>query len=111
EIMAVRIEDKGAEIVRMIMATDPGRAIVAAARSQRGRVECAHRVLSIGGEGEMDRPGRRAEAEPELGLVGRAHQGPALALADDADPERRQGRDIESFGLREVFDGEPDVID
>ena len=61
QIMAVGIEDEGAEIIGMIVPANAGRAVIAAAGRQRRGVEGAHRLLRVGGEGEMDRPGRRAE--------------------------------------------------
>ena len=42
DIMAVRMEDEGAVIIRMLLRPQARRAVVTAARAERGLVECIH---------------------------------------------------------------------
>src|SRR5690242_12903673 len=94
-VVPVRIEDKGAIIVRVIMPADARCAVVAPAGGQRCGMESAHGFATRRLEGQVNRPRRCAGAEPELGPALGAEQGPALALADNAHAERRQNREIE----------------
>src|SRR5882724_1777767 len=80
DIVAVGIEHEGAVIIGMIMRPEPRRAVVAAARRHRRRVEGIDQCTGIGGEGDMSPlADSLIVADPEIGLAVRpeAISGPA----------------------------------
>lgn len=106
--VAVQVGDEGGVVVRVILWPQARRAIAGAA----GGVEGAHLRAVSRGEGQVDMPRRRAEgAESEGHRPATAHAGPALAVLQHRDAERRQRRDVEAAAAREIGHGEADVIE
>src|SRR5258708_5362203 len=100
-IVAVRIEDEGAVIGRMVLRPQARRAVVGAAGGYRGAMEGVDRGPVLGRESHMEmafQPLRLGDPEEGLARGTEAH-GPALGhLLDDADAERRHGFLIEGRG-------------
>ena len=116
ELVAVGVEDEGAEVGRHRGLAGAGRAGACPACGQRRRVEGAHRRLACGAQGDMPaRIGCRgrhvgARIQPQLGIL--------LAEADAAgarhEPGVSQGGEqalVERAGGGEVAHGNRDVID
>src|ERR1700730_13810630 len=96
DVVTVRVEDESTVIARVIVSTDAGRAIVAAAGFQGRVIEGANLRAALGDERDVD-VGRRIapSGEPELRLAVLAEAGKARPLHDHSDSKRRQSLDIE----------------
>src|SRR5271168_5075846 len=103
DVVAVRVEDEGTVIVRMILRAQARRAIIASAGSERGGVERAHLRLVLRGESHVDRAGWfAAAADPEPALTFAVEASPTVALLHDANTERGQRGEIERPAFSEV---------
>src|SRR5580658_4098463 len=122
DIVAVRIEDEGAVVVRAVLRSRTGSAVVPPAGIDGGSVEGVHVVIRRRGEGDMERPG--------CGVLGRGRYDPESrtarrTIADDiADAgdiggkarllgvaEGEQGRDVEVLARGEIAHVNGDMVE
>src|SRR4030095_3679728 len=69
DVVPVRIEHESAVVVRVIVLPESGRAVIATAGRERGLVEGIDLCARLGAKRHVDRRnGRRALADPEVGL-------------------------------------------
>src|SRR6185369_1539099 len=114
DIIAVRIENEGAVIGRMILRPQARCAVVGAAGGHGGTMEGIDRGPVLGRKGHMQmafQPFR--SGDPEEGLAGgaEAHGLAFRHLLDDADAERCQRLLVESLGAAKIGDAETHVIE
>src|SRR5690606_34883110 len=70
DVVAVRADDEGGVVVRMIVRAQSRRAVVLAAGSDRGAVERVDLRVVPGGEGKVQRAGgRRGPVQPQRGMT------------------------------------------
>src|SRR5262245_33179452 len=119
DVVAVGIEHEGAVIVRVIVRSQPRRAVVLAARRERRTIEGVDGGAVLGGESDVQAAFEHAAAaDPEIRLarVAEARVGVAAGflwrhLHHHAIAERRQRTLVECFGAGEVGYAEADMVE
>src|ERR671917_867754 len=69
DVVAVRIEDEGPEVVRVVLGAKPGTTVVAPARRDGFLVEGLYGSSIVGGEGDVDGVDWLALGDPEVRLA------------------------------------------
>ena len=69
DVVAIRIEDEGRIVARMVLGAKPGTTVVASARCECFLVEGIHPGAVIGGERDVDGLAAITAADPELRLA------------------------------------------
>jgi hypothetical protein len=127
DVVALRVDDEGAVVVRVVLGAQAGGAVVLAAGGDRGGVEGVYLGAGLGLPGQVAaRGGRRAAVgggavdEPHVGLlavglggvgVGEAEDVHAVvALKANAVAQGRKGGAVERFGALDVGDAEGHVV-
>ena len=118
DVVAVRVEDKGAVVVGMTVRPRARRPVFASPGRQGGPVKRVHRGAILGREGDVQGAGQGpAAADPEI----RAAPGTIAEMGLTArlfrryrqhqfDPQGRQGGVVKSLGARHVADGQTDMV-
>src|ERR1051325_1541375 len=109
-VVAVRIEDEGAVVVRMIDGADAGRSVILPTRRHGCFVKRPH-LLTVGGQkGDVDRSGWFiTSSEPKFGLRGPTESGPTVDFGHECDAKRRERRTVEVFASLVVRHTQRDV--
>src|SRR5215210_5922621 len=110
-VVAVRIEDEGPKVGRMVLGAKPGTTVVAPARRNGRLVKSLHPRTVIGDEGHVDGVARLALEDPEVRLA-RAPEscGSVAGLHDQLVAERGEGLLVEALAPLEVRHWDPHVI-
>ncbi len=106
DVRPVRVEDVGAVVAGVVGPLARG-AVVTATGCDRGLVKAVD-CLAVGRlEGEVEARGDGAVVRDEELVDGE----PAIALADDAEPERLERARIEALARLEIGDAQVDVVE
>ena len=106
DVRPVRIEDERRVVARVVRPL-PRSAVVTTARGERSLVKAVD-GLPVGRlKGEVEVGGNRAVARDEELVGGK----PAVALADDPEPERRERTCIEALARLDVGNPQVDVVE
>ena len=111
DVVALRVEDERAVVVRVVLRADAGAAVVVAAGRERRRMECVHRRAVRRGEGDVQRRRRGPVGDPEVRLAVLAEADAPLAVHDHRVAERGERGDVEGAGGGEVRDPDVQVVD
>src|SRR5262245_13529518 len=113
DVVAVRVEHERPVVVRVVDLAQARGAVVAAARGERGRVECVHRLAALGPERHV-----RATVRPPVALSDPEERelSPEAAhlrdrLHDAADPERLERLLVEGLARVVIVHVESNVIE
>src|SRR5215208_162315 len=111
DVVAVRIQDEGPKVARMVLGAKPGTTVVAPARRDGRLVEGLHCRTVVGDEGHVDGVARLALEDPEVRLA-RAPEpcGSVAGLHDQLIAERGEGLLVEALAPPEVRHWDPHVI-
>src|SRR5215208_3762089 len=103
DVVAIRIEDKGRIVARMVLRAKPGTSVVASARCECLLVEGIHAGAVLGGKRDVDGLARITLADPEVRLASpskpcRGH----TRFHDKLVAQRREGFCEEALALFEI---------
>src|SRR5829696_7001992 len=108
DVVAVRIEDEGPVVVRMILGPESGTTVVAPARRDGRLMEGLHCRMVISGEGDVDGVPWLALDDPEVRLARPPESCDSVArLHDQLVAERGEGFLVEALAPLEVRHGDP----
>src|SRR5919107_4091037 len=111
DVVAVRIEDEGPKVGRMVLGAKPGTTVVAPARRDSCLVEGLHCRTFVGDEGHVDGVARFALEDPEVRLARVPEPcGSVAGLHDQLVAERGEGLLVEALAPLEVRHWDPYVI-
>ena len=113
DVVAVRVEDEGAVVVRVVDLADTRSAVVGPAGGERGGVEGVNQVASIHAERHVDARLRAAVSlrDPEEGKVVPKPADLGDRLHDHAQPERLERALVEGPAGLVVGDVQSDVVE
>jgi hypothetical protein len=111
DVVAIRIEDEGRIVARMVLGAKPGTTVVASARCECLLVEGIHPGAVIGGERDVDGLARITLADPELRLAlpPEPRRGRTRFL-DKLVAQRGEGFCVKALALFEIRDANNYVI-
>ena len=111
DVVAVRIENVGPIVARMVLGAKPGTTVVAPARRDGYLVEGVNGGAVVGGERDVESLAWLASAEPEVRLA-RASEPRRVGAGfhDQLVAEREEGLRVEALAPPEVRHGKTDVI-
>ncbi len=114
-VVAIGIEDEGPEIIRVIVRSNAGRAIVAAASNQRRRMKGAHSLATITAKGNMHRRLRaRRLMNPERRIALQIHAAepsPAFAFHQKFDAQRSESDRIKRLAACVIGNLDTNVVE
>jgi len=114
DVVTVGVEHERAVVLRVILGTDAGRAVVLAAGGDRRLVERADLGATLRTKRDVhaiDLALAGSPIDPEIGLAADPVPGELLERHDQAVPQRCERPLVEGLAAREVGDLDPDVID
>ena len=112
DVVAVGVEDVGGVVARVVLSTDPWRAVVASTEGECVRVEPLDGLAIGAGERDVRPSDRVAPSDPEVEAVLVREVGEhAVLLVDDAVPEWPEKLLVEPFRATPLTDVDRNVSD